>query len=345
PWEETNWENTRIILPDNAPRLWQDLFQEAPRHYESFIPVEEVFAPRPIFFLHGTCPESERGSGILLPVFSLPSEYGVGDLGEAAYQFADFLWHSKQKYWQVLPLNPTLKEKAYSPYSATSGFAGNTLLLSPDLLLAAGLLDEADLASLRVAESPKIDYEAVEIAKNRLFDKVYANFLQQNNRRLEEEYLIFIRQEAYWLEDYALYVVLKRHHHEKPWYEWSPAYRDRQEEALVTFRQAHGEALAREKILQFIFYRQWADLKAYCREREIRIFGDLPIYVNYDSADVWANPQYFSLNEEKQLTSVAGVPPDYFNENGQRWGMPLYRWDVLKRKSVRLVGGPYPQEF
>jgi 4-alpha-glucanotransferase len=269
-----------------------------------------------------------RGAGILLHITSLPSPFGVGDLGPQAKAFAAFLHRSKQKYWQLLPLNPVESKQAYSPYSALSSMAGNTLVISPEALAMEGLLTENDLASVRLPSKSKTDLIKAEQLKNKLFDKAYQRFVKKSSGR-QREYAIFTQTQASWLNDFALYSVLKTIH-KTPWYEWPDQYRLRDKKALEDIKSAHAEDLDKVKWLQFVFFEQWKNLKTYCNELNIRLFGDLPFYVNYDSADVWANKEIFCLDEDGKMTGMAGVPPDYFNSDGQLWGMPVFKWSELK---------------
>jgi 4-alpha-glucanotransferase len=248
-------------------------------------------------------------------------------MGPEAYRFADFLSGAKQALWQILPLNPTDLACYNSPYHSTSAFAGNPLLISPELLTKDGLLEEADLKPVPSFPREKVNYQAVWEYKYGLLQKAFASFRRRGS---SPEYLPFCTENAFWVEDYALFMALKSHYGGKAWSEWPPEIRDRQPYALETARAHLVEAVEREKFLQFLFFRQWFSLKAYCRQQGIRILGDIPIYVVYDSADLWVHPELFNLDARKRPLTVAGVPPDYFSETGQLWGNPVYRWDVLK---------------
>jgi 4-alpha-glucanotransferase len=280
------------------------------------------------FLNHGNL----RGAGILLHITSLPSPFGIGDLGPQAKAFADFLHRGKQKYWQVLPLNPVEQAQGYSPYSALSSMAGNPLVISPELLVEDGLLTRDNLKKYRTPSRTSVEFEKAERIKRELFMKAYLKFSTKTSSALHDEYNTFCRKESSWLDDFALYMALKTEH-QKPWYEWPEAFKLRQPKALKAFIRENEEAIDQVKWLQFIFMKQWQDLKRYCNDLNIRLFGDLPFYVSYDSADVWANPEIFSLSEEGRMTGVAGVPPDYFNADGQLWGMPVFKWDVLKKRN------------
>jgi len=269
----------------------------------------------------------ERGSGILLHVTSLPSKFAIGDLGPEAYKFADFLTRTRQKYWQILPLTPTATVLGNSPYSSSSAFAGNPVLISPERLIHDGLISPADIAN--APSSPgKADYEAATKFKDRLLRIAFENFKRADN--LKHEYERFQTHNHAWLEDYALFAALKTRFVSGTWLDWPEEIRDRTPEGLEKWRSMLGNEIYFEKFRQFIFYFQWCALREYCNARGISIIGDLPIYVEFDSADVWANPWMFKLDENKRPVVVAGVPPDYFSKTGQRWGNPVYDWDRLR---------------
>lgn len=275
--------------------------------------------------------EPRRVSGILLHVTSLPSAYGVGDLGPAAYDFLDLLARTEQRLWQVLPLGPA--GFGASPYSSPSTFAGNPMLISPQLLVEYGLLTEADLESLAELPQDTVDYGRLVPRKRKVLTTAFERYdsadpgtLGVDTVELEQ----FRSENAPWLDDYALYAALKDAHDGAPWTDWDPALVRRDPEALAQARDEHDSAVRRHSFWQFLFQRQWSAVQAYCHARDIRIFGDLPIYVAHDSADVWANQELFTLDADGEPTHVAGVPPDYFSPEGQRWGNPLYRWDRMR---------------
>ena len=285
----------------------------------------------------------KRNAGILLHITSLPSPYGIGDLGNEAYKFADFLNRSSQRYWQILPLTPIDSAQSFSPYSSVSSMAGNVWLISPDRLYEEGYLAKDDLTELK-SDSEKVNYAKAIQLKSRLLAKAFKNFKSQRKAAFEA----FCDREAYWLDDYALYMALKSAHKNSPWYEWPEPYKLRNLKSLLKFSAESQAEISYVKWLQFIFFQQWKDLKRYCNDLNIQILGDLPFYVSYDSVDVWSRQEIFKLNKNGSMAGVAGVPPDYFNEDGQLWGMPVYRWDVLKdqgydwwlrriRKNMELV--------
>ncbi|MFN7472140.1 MAG: 4-alpha-glucanotransferase [Roseiflexaceae bacterium] len=266
-----------------------------------------------------------RQSGILLHPTSLPSRWGIGDLGPAAYQFVDTLIATSQRIWQVLPLGPT--GYGDSPYQCFSAFAGNPLLISPDALIDAGLLDPAERDTYPHFDDHGIDYGAVIPAKFALLSRAYHAF-GQHTGDLHAEYTAFCAAESRWLPDYALFMALKADHGGITWSSWAPAYAQRDPAALAEARTRLADAIGYQQFLQFMFSRQWRSIRGYANQRGITIIGDAPIFVAYDSADVWAAPELFWLDDTGLPTVVAGVPPDYFSVDGQRWGNPLYRWDA-----------------
>lgn len=276
---------------------------------------------------------NKRGSGILLHITSLPSPFGIGDLGPQAYQFADFLSQTKQSYWQILPLNPTDQISGNSPYNSISAFAGNTLLISPELLIESDFLTKEDIDTIPSFPTKRCNYASVISYKTRLFHRAYERF--KTNKNKENTYEEFCTQNREWLEDFALFVVMKNHFNGKAWSEWKEGLRDRNPKDLEKIRNNFHDELEREKFLQYLFFKQWFSLKRYCNEKGIKLIGDIPIYVNYDSVDVWTNTDIFKLDEEKKPLFSAGVPPDYFSETGQLWGNPIYRWDVLQRTGFK----------
>ncbi len=275
-----------------------------------------------------------RSAGILLHITSLPSPFGIGDMGPGAKAFADFLSQSGQTYWQLLPLNPTSAGMGNSPYSANSSMAGNPLLISPQLLIADGLLTEEEVTPYRIKDTDKVDYNQAETTKYALLDKAYVSYTH-NSASLQKEFNRFDRGEKYWLDDYALYTILKKEHEDRQWSDWADAYKQRNPKALKRFAKAHANAINKEKWLQFMFSRQWHSLRTYCNNLNIRLFGDMPIYVAYDSADVWAHRDNFSIDAAGKPLFVAGTPPDVFSENGQLWGMPVFKWKALKQQGYK----------
>ncbi|HZP22570.1 MAG TPA: 4-alpha-glucanotransferase [Terriglobales bacterium] len=269
---------------------------------------------------------SERASGILLHPSSLPSRGGIGDLGPAAYEFADWLAAAGQTLWQILPLQPV--GCGNSPYSCTSAFAGNVLLISLERLAERGLVDAARLHDGWDGKSP-VDYEAVRAYKMPLLKKAAARFMRNAASSARARYEEFCRQNSAWLDDYVMFSVLREHLGEQPWNTWPPDFSRRDPEAVKKLHTQLRPELDHERFLQFAFFEQWSALRAYCSERGIRIIGDVSIFVSYDSSDVWTYPGLFRLKEDLTPEVVAGVPPDAFSETGQRWGNPLYEWEAL----------------
>jgi 4-alpha-glucanotransferase len=270
----------------------------------------------------------ERSSGLLLHISSLPSYGGIGDMGPAAYAFADFLAAAKQRLWQVLPLGPT--GYGNSPYAALSAFAGNPLLLSLELLSDRGWIDSERLEGLP-GRSGNVDFEAVAAKKLPLIVEAAQNFLHTHSDEEWARFEGFCRENATWLDAWSQYLVLRRKFKYASWNEWPDGFKHREAAALDQLRAEHAEELATAQAIQFAFGEQWSALREYCAARDIRFIGDVAIFVNYDSSDVWTHPELFELHEDLSPIRVSGVPPDYFSVTGQRWGNPLYKWDVLEQ--------------
>ncbi len=269
-----------------------------------------------------------RRSGILLHITSLPSPYGVGDLGEWAYRFADYLVEAGQSIWQVLPLNPTSSICGHSPYCSYSAFGGSPLLISPDLLIRDGLLRASDVENGPVFQEERVDYDVASAYKYLLLRIACERFRSSAGRDCEFDR--FCRENAWWLDDYALFICVKAKFGHIVWRAWPAEVRDRADWALGGLREELREGIFAEKFFQYVLFRQWMALKKYCNSKNIQVVGDMPIYVSYDSADVWANPHLFKLNHDKSPMFVAGVPPDYFSSTGQLWGNPVYDWKRLQ---------------
>jgi 4-alpha-glucanotransferase len=267
----------------------------------------------------------KRASGMLLHVSSLPGEFGIGDLGPEAYAWIDFLVEAKQSYWQVLPVNPTNPAGHNSPYQASSAFAGNPLFISPHLLRDEGLLEDNDLSSLPELPSAKVDYLRVTSEKLRLLGTAYERFKSSGGDR---DFEAFCSENSYWLDDCALFLAVRERYPNRLWSEWPARLRDRVRSEMDALGPEIGDVVEREKFFQYCFFRQWTAVKRYANDRGVRVMGDLPYYVGYDSADVWCNPSLFKLDENKQRRFVAGVPPDAFSETGQLWGSPVYDWET-----------------
>lgn len=270
-----------------------------------------------------------RRSGILLHPSSLPSPFGIGDLGPGARRFADFLATAGQTVWQVLPIHPTAPIYGDSPYSGPSAFAGNPLLISPEILEEDGLLDRDDLRDYPGLGEDRVPYAAVAEYKARLLRTAHERFRVIRSGHGHQKFEAFCTVNDHWLHDYALFVALKERFGGKPWCDWGVEIRDRAQSAVEYWEGELADRIAMEKFIQFILFSQWMDLKRYCNGLSIQIIGDAPIYVSYDSADVWSNPGFFKLDDQKRPYVLAGVPPDYFSETGQLWGNPIYNWDSL----------------
>jgi len=276
--------------------------------------------------------EFSRSSGVLLHVSSLPSYGGIGDLGPTAHEFVAFLAAGKQHIWQVLPLCPT--GYGNSPYAGSSAFAGNPYLISLEFLVDWGWIASERMAGL-AGRSGNVDFNEVETRKLPLLEEAAGNFLERGPHDAKlaaqwAEFEAFCSAETGWLVDYAFYAVLRREYNTGAWTAWPEPVRKRRPEALAQIAQKHGRGLAQEQVLQFAFAKQWRDLRTAAAAHGIRILGDVAIFVNMDSAEVWMHPEIFELDEELKPERISGVPPDYFSPTGQRWGNPLYRWDVLE---------------
>jgi 4-alpha-glucanotransferase len=268
----------------------------------------------------------KRRSGILLHITSLPSGDAIGNLGPGARAFIDFLADAGQSYWQILPLNPPSPGEGNSPYSSSSAFAGNTLLISPEQLLLHELVRQADIPSIPADTPDKVDYALAIEHKDRIMQCAYDNFKSRHDRGAFER---FCSETSYWLDDYALFKALKGQFGGISWADWPPDIRDREPLAIANYSTVLRSEIEKERVSQFLFHRQWMEIKEYANDRGIEIIGDIPIYMSCQSSDVWAHPEIFKLDENKKPLFVSGVPPDYFSENGQLWGNPVYNWERL----------------
>ncbi len=266
-----------------------------------------------------------RASGILLHLTSLPAKFGVGDLGPEAHRFVDLLAASGQSYWQILPLNPTGPAHGDSPYESSSAFAGNSLLISPELMVRDGLLSEDDLPSPARFGEGRVDYAAARALKEDLIQRAHQRFKRGRKKAAFKD---FCAAEAHWLDDFALFTVLGAAAKTSSWPEWPLELRDRRRKALAEVRREGLEAYDRVRFGQYLFFKQWFALKDYAHKKGVHLIGDLPIYVTLKSADAWANPGLFKLDGQGRPLARAGVPPDYFSRTGQLWGNPVYRWEA-----------------
>jgi 4-alpha-glucanotransferase len=260
----------------------------------------------------------------------LPGRFGIGDLGDEAYKFVDFLVASSQSLWQVLPLGPT--GYGDSPYQCFSALAGNPLLISPERLVEGGLLSKEDLEKVPEFPVERVNYGLVIDFKNKLLRKAFDRYKQMNSQELQNDFKAFCENSASWLEGYALFSALKDAHGGEGWNTWGPELIRRDPEALAARREELSDSIEAKKFYQYLFFKQWSALKNYCNERGIKIIGDMPIFVAYDSVDLWEHPDLFKLDKNCKMTVVAGVPPDFFSETGQLWGNPLYNWNKMRSK-------------
>lgn len=270
-----------------------------------------------------------RSFGVLLHPTSLPGPFGIGDVGPTAERYLDWLQEAGAGWWQVLPLTPV--GPGYSPYSSTSALAGNPLLVSPELLVEEGLLDREDLARIDPLEPARVDWERAVAAKDEVLDRAWAGVAGEALPDMEA----FAASQAFWLEDYAVYAALRRAQDERPWWQWPEELARCDRDAVRAWRSQHDREVRRIVFRQWLFHRQWQALRNKAAARGVRLFGDAPIFVALDSADVWANRRLFRLDAQGRPDVVAGVPPDYFSADGQLWGNPLYDWDRLASEGYR----------
>lgn len=274
---------------------------------------------------------AKRTSGVLLHPTSFPSPWGIGDLGSAAFQWIDFLVQAGQQLWQVMPLGPT--GYGDSPYQSFSSFAGNPLLISPDLLLEEGLLTVADVQDVPDFSDQSVDYGTLIPYKMQLLRRAFTHFNTSATENMRSSFSAFRARHAKWLDTYAMFAALKDSHGGASWNSWPKALRERDPDALQqVLKDDVLEGYMFHSFAQWLFDRQWANVRSYANDHGIKIIGDIPIFVAYDSSDVWASPELFFLDQDGNPTVIAGVPPDYFSVTGQRWGNPLFRWDVLAKQ-------------
>jgi len=267
-----------------------------------------------------------RTSGVLLHPTSLPGPYGIGDLGPTAYRFVDQLADAGQGLWQILPLGPT--GYGDSPYQCTSAFAGNPLLVSPELLVEAGWID-ADALDHPTLPPDRVDFGAVKAWKRDLLARAFSGFVARSDPAEQAAFDAFKETQAFWLDDYCLYTAIKSEQGHRPWTEWPEPLALHDPKVLVRWARSHAQEIERHRFIQFLFSEQSAALRAHARSKGVHLIGDVPIFVAHDSSEVWGNRHWFELDAHGHPTVVAGVPPDYFSATGQRWGNPLYRWSVL----------------
>lgn len=265
----------------------------------------------------------------MLHITSLHSPFGIGDLGTSAYEFVDFLHQSGYHYWQILPINPTEAGFSHSPYSSYSAFAGNPLLISPEMLVKDGLLSTENIANPPSFPQQKVDFGEVSKYKSGLLDIAYSNFIK-NEKKYTLPFTQFCEENKGWLDDYSLYLTLKEKY-QGGWDTWPKEIRDRKPDELEKLKGELAQPIKKEEVIQYFFFSQWQNLAEYSHQKKISFIGDIPFYINHDSADCWSNSSYFKLNKDKKPTHVSGVPPDYYSETGQLWGTPVFDWEILQK--------------
>ena len=274
-----------------------------------------------------------RAGGVLLHATSLPGKYGIGDFGGEAYRFIDFLSRAGQTYWQILPLGPT--GYGDSPYQSFSAFAGNVLLISPEKIVEDGFLTSKEISKLPKFSADRVDFGAVIEWKIKILKQAFERFKRTDDANIAAAFHEFCDRNNFWLEDFALYRAIKSSISQDSWQDWDESLKLREPEALEKTKRELDEAIFAEKFYQFLFFKQWFELKRYANERGVKIIGDVPIFVALDSTDVWCNPSQFKLNEDGSPKVVSGVPPDYFSNTGQRWGNPIYDWERMQADGFR----------
>lgn len=325
-----NWGDTKVLLPELAPESWISVIDgRIFRTGRDLFLSELLEMPLPCI-IKGAHEESSRKAGILLHITSLPGNYGVGDMGSAAYRFIDILKDAGQSYWQLLPLNPVIEESAFSPYSTSSAFAGNIILIDPEWLLKNRLITEESLRNKKFENSRIAEFQEAFEFRRTLLEEAYSTFISEPMPYLKLRFSQFCNKEKYWIDDYALFMVLKTEFRNKPWFKWPEKLRDRDVSELERLTYNFSTEIGKVKFMQFIFSLQWEKLKEYSRNKGISIIGDLSFYVSYDSADVWQHPDVFKLDSNKKMIGIGGAPPDYFSETGQFWKMPVYNWSAMK---------------
>lgn len=284
-----------------------------------------------------------RSCGVLVHPTSFPAAYGMGDFGPAAKTFIDFLTETDQTIWQVLPLSPV--GYGNSPYTSYSAFAGNPYLISPDVLHEKGLLSTEELEEAHLPLQTIAEYDKAYDAKDRMLAAASTRFYDRKDKKSVKNFTGFKDANSYWLDDYVLFSVLSKYYKRKPWNEWEAGHAQKDPSEMQKVREHFASQIARETWLQFEFHNQWMELKKYTNDNGIRIVGDIPIFVDHNSADVWAHPEFFSVDEYGNRKRVAGVPPDYFSETGQLWGNPVYNWTALKSDGYKWWIDRFNQMF
>lgn len=269
-----------------------------------------------------------RACGVLVHPTSFPSAYGIGDFGSTAYRFIDFLVETNQSIWQILPLGPT--GYGNSPYASYSAFAGNHYLVSPDVLQAKGLLTKEELDAAKVDSTTRVDYDKAYLIKDDLFKKAFSRFESSLDAEMRDHFEKFKQKNSYWLDDYVLFVSCLQANGKQPWNTWNKDLATRKKKALDAAKKKFKNELNFHYWVQYEFFTQWDALKQYANSNQVKVIGDIPIFVDHNSSDVWSNTKYFEVDKDGNRVLVAGVPPDYFSRTGQLWGNPLYKWKVLE---------------
>jgi malto-oligosyltrehalose synthase/4-alpha-glucanotransferase len=326
-WNE-DWQDTEILLPAHAPRHGTVVLSNQSIHHEGVIRLSAVFAEHPVAIILLEESSSRRAAGIVLPLSSLPGPYGVGDLGPSARTFVDFLHRARQRVWQMLPVNPLMASAAHSPYSGYSAMAANIVYISPEDLIEDGLLDRS--MPVHSIKGQYADFDRALNLKFNMLRRAFENYKKGSFPQMKREYDSFLEAESHWLRDFALFEIARMRHPGIPWYQWPVGLRDRHPEVLSDLEHRFSDDFELITWSQYIFDRQWKQLRQYCHRRSVRIMGDLPFYVNHDAADVWAHRELFSVDSAGSILTMAGVPPDYFSADGQLWGMPVYNWEAMR---------------
>jgi malto-oligosyltrehalose synthase/4-alpha-glucanotransferase len=332
--DNPDWEDTAIILPFGSPGTFQQVLSrvDAKVHDDS-IWVAELFISWPVALLYNAGQSSGRRAGVLLHPTSLPSPFPIGDLGPSAREFADFLFHAKQSLWQWLPVNPVQSSTRFSPYSSYSSVAGNWLLISPEDLVAEGLLDLSEVGP--GMGKATTNYSAAAAVKQTLLTKAWNSFKRLRPVEMVRRFNEFAEMHSNWLDDFALFEVIASDQNEPRWWNWPTALRVRDTSALNDIRQRHAGWIDRQKWLQFVFFRQMEGLRSHCHKLDITLVGDMPFYISDQSADVWRYPHLFSVDVSGMTTHTAGVPPDYFSSEGQNWNVPVYDWEAMREEGYK----------
>ncbi|HEX3009759.1 MAG TPA: malto-oligosyltrehalose synthase, partial [Bacteroidales bacterium] len=326
--ETIDWKDTTISFPHGAPKNWKLIWDNSSIHTEEDTSAGKLMRLNCPVVLKGEQHQTGRGSGILLHITSLAGNYGAGDLGNSAYAFVDALKKAKQSYWQILPFNPV--GGTFSPYSSSSAFAGNTMFISPEILFKQKLLKKLPDP---VSESAIADFSTAEEIRSTTLREAFNNYVDRDSPLLKKRFEDFCATEKDWLNDFALFNVFKKEFNNKPWNEWPENIKIRNSKSIALYQEKNTVEITRIKFAQYLFSVQFRALKSYANRNGIKIIGDMPIYVSFDSADVWASPHLFELDAEMNMKTVAGVPPDYFSETGQLWNMPIYNWQTMEKEN------------